>query len=77
MWSNTRGFPATEHLALGGARDEESFKQWTREHQLPTQVWWSSVTDSTVQNILDDVWIRQRLDRGLSDAELTTWLRKL
>ena len=77
VWSNTRGFPATEHLALGGARDEESFKQWTREHQLPTQVWWSSVTDSTVQNILDDVWIRQRLDRGLSDAELTTWLRKL
>jgi hypothetical protein len=77
VWSNTVGFPATEHLALGGARDEESFKQWTREHQLPTHVWWSGVPDSTVQNILDDTWIRQRLDRGLSDGELTTWLRKL
>jgi hypothetical protein len=30
-----------------------------------------------VQNIRDDIWIRRRLDRGLSDAELLTWMRKL
>jgi len=77
VWSNTRGFPATERLLGEGARDEEAFKQWTREHQLATQVWWSGVPDSTVQNILDDLWIRGRLDRGLADAELATWLRKL
>jgi hypothetical protein len=77
VWSNTRGFPATENLALGGARDEDSFKQWTREHQVATQVWWSGAADSTVQNIRDDVWIRRRLDRGLGDDELATWLRKL
>jgi len=77
VWSNTRGFPATERLLGLGARDEEAFKQWTHEHQIATQVWWSGVPDSTVQNILDDLWIRSRLDRGLADHELATWLRKL
>jgi hypothetical protein len=77
VWSNTLGFPATEHLVGGGARDEESFKQWTREHQIATQVWWTGARDSTVQNIRDDIWIRRRLGRDLPDAELTAWLRKL
>jgi hypothetical protein len=77
VWSNTVGFPATEHLALAGARDEGAFKQWTRKHQIPTQVWWTGAAHSTVQNIRDDIWIRRRLDRGLSDAELVTWMRKL
>jgi hypothetical protein len=77
VWSNTVGFPATENLALGGARDEDAFKQWTREHQVMTQVWWSGAADSTVQNIRDNVWIRRQLDRGMGDVELTTWLRKL
>ncbi|MBC7978018.1 MAG: hypothetical protein H7138_23800 [Myxococcales bacterium] len=77
VWSNTRGFPHTERLLGRGADDEESFKQWTREHQIATQVWWSGIPDSTVQNILDDLWIRSRLDRGLSDSELASWLRKL
>jgi hypothetical protein len=77
VWSNTRGFPATRHLVRAGARDEEAFKQWTREHQLPTQVWWSGVPDSTVQNVRDDIQIRRQLARGLADHEIETWLRKL
>jgi hypothetical protein len=77
VWSNTLGFPATENLLQAGARDEESFKQWTREHQLPTQVWWSGVPDATVQNVRDDIAIRRELARGLADHELEAWLRKL
>jgi hypothetical protein len=77
VWSNTVGFPATEHLACAGARDEEAFKQWTREHQVATQVWWTGVADATVQNLLDDLWIHRRLDRSMSDAELVAWMRKL
>jgi hypothetical protein len=77
VWSNTRGFPATRHLVLDGARDEEAFKQWVGEHQLPTQVWWSGVPDSTVQNVRDDLEIRRQLARGLADHEIETWLRKL
>ena len=77
VWSNTVGFPATEHLVCKGARNEEAFKQWTREHQILTQVFWTGAPGSTVQNIRDDIYIRQRLDRGLADHELTQWLRKL
>jgi hypothetical protein len=77
VWSNTRGFPATRHLILAGARDEESFKQWTREHQLPTQVWWSGVPESTVQNVRDDIEIWRQLAHGLADHEMADWLRKL
>ncbi|HEX3761804.1 MAG TPA: hypothetical protein VHW23_24060 [Kofleriaceae bacterium] len=77
VWSNTRGFPATRHLMCAGARDEEAFKQWTREHQLPTQVWWSGVPDSTVQNVRDDIEIRRQLAHGLDDREIESWLRKL
>ena len=77
VWTNTVGFPATRHLVFDGARDEEAFKQWTREHQLPTQVWWSGVPDSTVQNVRDDLLIRRQLAHGLADHEIETWLRKL
>lgn len=77
VWSNTVGFPATRCLVKDGARDEISFKQWTREHQIPTQLFWSGAPDSTAQNIRDDTWIRRRLDRTLTDRELTAWLRKL
>jgi hypothetical protein len=77
VWSNTVGFPRSKNLLGAGARDEEAFKQWTRHHQIETQVWWSGVPDSTVQNIRNDVWIRQNLDRGLGDEEVNAWLRKL
>lgn len=77
VWSNTVGFPVTENLCGAGARDEQSFKQWTREHQVATQVWWTGTPNATVQNIRDDIWIRRRLDRGLADHELVAWLRKL
>jgi hypothetical protein len=77
VWSNTVGFPRTEHLLGAGARDEEAFKQWTRRHQIATQVWWSGVPDSTVQNVRDDVWIRRNLDRGLGDKDVISWLGRL
>ena len=76
IWSNTRGFPRTTMLMFAGAKDEERFKQWTRDHQLVTQVWWSGVPDSTVQNIRDDIWLRRRLE-NLNEKELTSWLRRV
>jgi len=77
VWSNTVGFPPTEHLVCAGARHEEQFKQWTREHQIATQVFWTGAAGSTVQNIRDDLWIRRNLDRGLGDDEVVRWLGKL
>lgn len=77
VWSNTVGFPAARSLLEDGARDEEAFKRWTRERQVPTQVWWTGISGSTVQNVRDDLWIRRRLERSLDEDEARAWLRKL
>jgi hypothetical protein len=77
IWSSTEGFPKTKLLMFQGATDEERFKQWTRDHQLVTQMWWSGVRESTVQNIRDDIWLRRRLAAALDDDERALWLQKL
>lgn len=77
IWSNTEDFPRTEFLMFAGAKDEERFKQWTRDHQIVTQVWWSGVPLSTVQNVRDDIWLRRRLEANLEGKELTAWLRRV
>lgn len=77
VWSHTDRFPRTRWLAFDGARDEESFKQWARNHQIATQVWWTGIPDSTVQNVRTDIYVRRNLDKTLDDKDLTEWLRKL
>lgn len=77
VWSNTEGFPAATNLRGDGARDEEGFKRWTREHQMPTQVWWTGISGSTVQNVRDDLWIRRLIERQLDEDETRAWLRRL
>jgi hypothetical protein len=77
VWSNTEGFPTTEGLSGKGSRDEERFKQWTRNRQIPTDLWWSGVPESTTENVRNDVWIRRKLMRPMTDTELTEWLTRL
>jgi hypothetical protein len=77
IWSNTVDFPKTRHLLGAGARDEEAFKQWTRDHQIPTQVWWTGVPQSTVQNVRDDISVRRSIDRTLTAKDLGDWLGRL
>lgn len=77
VWSNTVDFPRARFLLWDGAADEEAFKQWTRCHQIASQVWWTGVPKSTVQNVRDDVAIRRRLQRPLADDEAIEWLQTL
>jgi hypothetical protein len=77
VWSNTVDFPRTERLTRLGSRDEEAFKQWARDHQIRTQVWWTGVPRSTVRNIRDAVDLRRDLARPMEDEEARAWLRKL
>ena len=77
IWSNTEGFPQAKMLMFEGAKDEEAFKQWTRDHQRETQVWWSGVPEATVQNVRDDLWLRRRLDQTLDREEMAAWLRRV
>ena len=41
------------------------------------EVWWSGVPTATVQNVRNDVWIRRRLDRPMTEPELDQWLSQL
>jgi hypothetical protein len=77
VWSNTEGFPTTKGLYEQGSRDEERFKQWTRNRQIPTDLWWSGVPESTTENVRNDVWIRRKLMRPMTDPELSEWLTRL
>ena len=44
-WSCTREYPKTRLLAKDGAKDEETFKAWGRDCQMPTQVFYSAYPD--------------------------------
>ena len=77
VWSNTQGFPKSLFLVFRGARDEESFKNWTRHHQIETQVWYSAYPDLSVQNINENTRLRAGLTREPRGKALAEWLRAL
>ena len=75
VWSNTQGFPRTTRLINDGARDEERFKQWARDRQIASQVWWSGVRHHSVENVTNDIAIH----RGLTTRphDLQRWMLRL
>jgi hypothetical protein len=75
IWSNTQGFPPTRFLVLDGARDEILFKNYARNHQVRSLVWYSAYRDLTVQNIDKDSKIREQLLGKLSTEETREWLK--
>ncbi len=78
VWSNTEGFPRTRNLVQDGAEDEEHFKNWTRQHQLPTQLWYSAYPDLTVPNVGRNAQICAGLLREpASEEQLSRWLELL
>ncbi|MEP7120300.1 MAG: hypothetical protein ABJE95_05300 [Byssovorax sp.] len=77
VWSNTVGFPEAKLLLFEGATHEEQFKQWTRAHQIPTQVWYQAYPSVTVENVLQNDQIRQQVSGSLTGDALTDWLAKL
>jgi len=79
VWSNTEGFPRTKNLTGAGSRDEEAFKSWARKHQVHTEVWWTGVPTSTVQNVRDNVALRIGCAPGapFDDDAAKAWLEIL
>ncbi|MEO1419184.1 MAG: hypothetical protein AAFW00_28280 [Bacteroidota bacterium] len=82
VWSNTKGFPKTKFLLFKGARDEQRFKAWVREQQIPTQVWYSAYPHLTVQNIRNNHEIHNGLidqveeHKNISPKAMNEWLEK-
>jgi hypothetical protein len=77
VWSNTEGYPRTKNLIDEGADDEETFKQWARTRQIASQVWWSGVRYSSVENVNNDIAIHRGAARDLAPDEVKRWLLRL
>jgi hypothetical protein len=77
VFSNGLGYPPTQWLIFGGARNEEAFKGFLRAHQLPTQVWFTAYDQVTALNIANNARIRAGLSGEMSELRAQEWLRLL
>lgn len=68
--------PAVRVFA-GGARREQEFKRWTRDHQVPTQVWYSAYPRLSVTNVNGNTEIAHGLFMPLTGDAQADWLRRL
>lgn len=77
IWSNTEWFPKTEYFFWKGAQDGDAFKRWTRERQLPMQVWYTAYPRYSVQNIRKAFQSAQQATANLSPEEAASWLAEI
>jgi hypothetical protein len=76
VFSNGLGYPRTDWLIVGGAKDELTFKDYLRRHQLPTQVWYNAALGVTACDMERNSRIRQGLEKpAMMDSELEEWAR--
>ena len=69
-------YPRTRWLLLGGAKDEQAFKTFIRNRQVPTQLWYSAYPHLSATNIANSAAIRVGLaGRRAEPAE--RWVRRL
>jgi len=80
VWANTDnriGYPSSKFLIKGGAEEGDRFKAYARYSQVRSRVWYSAYPDLTVENIGNDIAIRDDLFSDLDDQDTETWLRRL
>ena len=71
------GNQSAKRLFEEGARREQEFKKWTRDHQVPTQVWYSAYPLLSVVNVNNNTEIARGLFTSHTGTALGTWLRRL
>ena len=76
VWSNCVGFPRTKNLFQDGATDEQRFKAYSRDSQIPTQVWYSAYRWLSVDNINNNTKIRLGLYGDMSAEDAGLWVRR-
>jgi len=75
VFSNGAGYPRTDWLILGGAKDEQTFKRYLRRHELATEVWYKANPGLTAVDMERNTRIRQGLEEpAMTDAENRQWL---
>ncbi len=76
-FSSGQGYPRTRFLLFGGARDELTFKNVLRVHQVPTQVWYSAYPRLTALNVENNARIRAGLNGPMNATDAARWLARL
>jgi hypothetical protein len=75
VFSNGIGYPHTDFLINGGAKDERMFKNYIRRHQLPTDVWYKAYPGLTTFDLARNARIREGFARpSMQDDEIREWL---
>jgi hypothetical protein len=77
VFSNGMGYPSTRWLVLDGARDETAFKNYLRNRQVVTPVWYSAYDTLPAPNIDAHSEIRITLPRDVDEAAADDWLALL
>jgi hypothetical protein len=77
VFSNGRGYPRTNWLVRDGAKDEQTFKNYLRAHQVVTPVWYSAYPGLTAVNVENNAAIRAGLYGDMTNEEAAAWLRRL
>lgn len=78
VFSNGVGYPRTDFLILGGAKDEQKFKDYIRRRQLPTEVWYKAYPGLTAFDLARNSAVRAGIERPpSSDAEARRLLQML
>ena len=76
VFSNGIGYPRTDWLVSGGAKDEQTFKRFLRRHQSPTEVWYNANPGLTASDKHRNGLIRDGIDRTfMTGREVRAWLR--
>ena len=78
VFSNGVGYPRTDWLVQGGARNSQAFKNYLRRHQVANSVWYKASPGLTAMDMARHGRIREGLERSsMSDREIEDWLRLL
>jgi hypothetical protein len=78
VFSNGVGYPRTRFLVLGGARDEQAFKNYIRKRQLPTEVWYKAYPGMSAADLARNRRIREGFERrAMTEAEAREWLQSI
>jgi hypothetical protein len=77
VFSNGMGYPATRWLVLDGAKDETAFKDYLRNHQIVTPVWYSAYDALPARNIDANSQLRIDLPRTLEEPAADEWMALL
>jgi len=77
VFSNGVGYPRTNWLVIGGARDELAFKNYLRVHQTPVHLWYAAYDDVTAANAANNARIRAGLYGRMDADQAAAWLRLL